>query len=414
MLKRLRLQFVAVIMVIVTIMLCTVFGMLYFFTRSSLEQESFAMMRAVPVGIMAPDRPLAPFARPGEQQEQVRLPFFVVQEAEDGTLTAAGVGYYDLSPGEAFDQTFLQELIQEVERVNRPSGELKQYHLRFLRVDAPFGQSVIFADTTSEQSTLNNLVKNCILTGVLCFFAFLGISIKLAAWTVKPVEWAWQQQRQFVSDASHELKTPLTVIMTNAELLQSEENDRDSQVRFSANILTMSRQMRALVEQMLELARADSGQGKADLRPVDLSTLAADALLPFDPVFFEQGLMLSSQLAEGINVNGDAGRLKEVLDILLDNARKYTEPPGTVNVRLERWGYHRCRLTVSNPGPPLSAAEQKDIFKRFYRTDPARSRDGSFGLGLSIAQRITEEHHGRIWVESSGGYNRFTVELPAR
>lgn len=189
MLKRLRLQFVAVIMVIVTIMLCTVFGMLYFFTRSSLEQESFAMMRAVPVGIMAPDRPLAPFARPGEQQEQVRLPFFVVQEAEDGTLTAAGVGYYDLSPGEAFDQTFLQELIQEVERVNRPSGELKQYHLRFLRVDAPFGQSVIFADTTSEQSTLNNLVKNCILTGVLCFFAFLGISIKLAAWTVKPVEW---------------------------------------------------------------------------------------------------------------------------------------------------------------------------------------------------------------------------------
>ena len=255
--------------------------------------------------------------------------------------------------------------------MNRPSGELKQYHLRFLRVDAPFGQSVIFADTTSEQSTLNNLVKNCILIGVLCFFAFLGISIKLAAWTVKPVEWAWQQQRQFVSDAPHELKTPLTVIMTNAELLQSEENDRDSQVRFSANILTMSRQMRALVEQMLELARADSGQGKADLRPVDLSTLAADALLPFDPVFFEQGLMLSSQLAEGINVNGDAGRLKEVLDILLDNARKYTEPPGTVNVRLERWGHHRCRLTVSNPGPPLSAAEQKDIFKRFYRTDPA-------------------------------------------
>ena len=134
---------------------------------------------------------------------------------------------------------------------------------------------MIFADTTSEQSTLNNLVKNCILIGVLCFFAFLGISIKLAAWTVKPVKWAWQQQRQFVSDASHELKTPLTVIMTNAELLQSEENDRDSQVRFSANILTMSRQMRALVEQMLELARADSGQGKADLRPVDLSTLAS-------------------------------------------------------------------------------------------------------------------------------------------
>ena len=243
---------------------------------------------------------------------------------------------------------------------------------------------------------LSHLLQTCAVIAVLCFAAFLLISWLLARWAVQPVEKAWQQQRQFVADASHELKTPLTVIMTNAELLNSPDFDEARRSQFAAHILTMSRQMRALVEQMLELARADSGQGKADLRPVDLSTLAADALLPFDPVFFEQGLMLSSQLAEGINVNGDAGRLKEVLDILLDNARKYTE------------------LTVSNPGPPLSAAEQKDIFKRFYRTDPARSRDGSFGLGLSIAQRITEEHYGRIWVESSGGYNRFTVELPAR
>ena len=116
MLKRLRIQFVAVVMVIVTIMLCTVFGMLYFFTRSSLEQESLAMMRAVPVGMLAPGQPLAPFARPDERPEQVRLPFFVVQEEGDGTLKAAGVGYYALSPGEAFDQAFLQELMGEVDR----------------------------------------------------------------------------------------------------------------------------------------------------------------------------------------------------------------------------------------------------------------------------------------------------------
>lgn len=152
MLKRLRTQFVAVIMVIVTIMLCTVFGMLYFFTKSNLEQESLAMMRAVPVGMIAPGQPLAPFARPEEEPEQVRLPFFVVQEEKDGTLSAIGIGYYDLAPGESFDQVFLQELIQEVTRSGRPFGELEQYHLRFLRVDSPFGQRVVFADITSEQS----------------------------------------------------------------------------------------------------------------------------------------------------------------------------------------------------------------------------------------------------------------------
>lgn len=412
MLRRLRIQFVVVIMVIATIMLCTVFGMLYFFTRGNLEQDSLAMMRAVSVGMVAPSQPAEPFAHPAEKPEQVRLPFFVVQIGKDGSLAAAGVGYYDLSPGEAFDQAFLQELIREVERSGRPYGEVERYHLRFLRADSPFGRRVIFADTTSEQSTLNNLAKDCLLIGALCFFAFLGLSIKLAAWAVKPVERAWQQQRQFVSDASHELKTPLTVIMTNAELLQCEENDRDSQARFSANILTMSRQMRSLVEQLLELARADSGQRSTDFGPVELSALAADVLLPFEPVFFEQGLELSSHLDEGITVHGDAGRLKEVLEILLDNAWKYTQPPGNVCVRLERWGRHRCRLTVSNPGPPLSEAERRDIFKRFYRADPARSRDGSFGLGLSIAQRITEEHRGRIWAESGDGYNRFIVELP--
>ena len=172
--------------------------------------------------------------------------------------------------------------------------------------------------------------------------------------------------------------------------------------------------MRNLIEQMLELARADNARGKELSGKVELGKLILNALLTFEPVFFERGRMLEQRVIEDIHVQGSAEQLRQIVDILLDNARKYTEPSGTVSVYLERWGHYRCRLTVSNPGTPLSEAEQKDIFKRFYRTDPARSRDGSFGLGLSIAQRITEEHHGRIWVESSGGYNRFTVELPAR
>ena len=409
MLKRLRVQFVAVIMMIVTLMLCLIFGMLYYFTKSNLEQESLTMLHSIAAVPQQLRPPGFQFGRPSEEPEQVRLPFFSIEIDEDGALSATGGGYYDLS-----DETFLQTLFDAVTASKKRSGSLETYHLRFLQVEDPFGQRILFVDTTSERSTLDNLAKNCILIGVLCFFIFLGISIKLAAWTVKPVERAWLQQRQFVSDASHELKTPLTVIMTNAELLQSGEDDRENREQFSANILTMSQQMRTLVEQMLELARADSNQRQSALEPVDLSTLTADDLLPFEPVFFEQGLELFSQIEDGITVHGDAGRLKEVLEILLDNARKYTQPPGTVSVRLERRGHHRCRLTVSNPGPPLSETEQKDIFKRFYRVDPARSRDGSFGLGLSIAQRITEEHHGRIWAGSGGGYNRFIVELPIR
>ena len=416
MLKRLRLQFVAVIMVIVTIMLCTVFGMLYFFTRSSLEQESFAMMRAVPVGIMAPDRPLAPFARPGEQPEQVRLPFFVVQEAEDGTLTAAGVGYYDLSPGEAFDQTFLQELIQEVERVNRPSGELKQYHLRFLRVDAPFGQSVIFADTTSEQSTLNNLVKNCILIGVLCFFAFLGISIKLAAWTVKPVEWAWQQQRQFVADASHELKTPLTVILANTGLVLSHPEDTvAAQSKWLEYTHDEAEQMKELVDDLLFLAKSDAARQPAARAETAMSEVALGCLLPFESVAFEAGVALKHRITPGLSLRGDEGQLRRLVMILLDNAVKYAGPGGTVTFTLERH-QERLRLAVHNTGEPIPPEHLPHLFERFYRADAARNRSGGgYGLGLAIARSIVEGHHGRLTVTSTAAAGTtFTALLPRR
>lgn len=415
MLKRLRLQFVAVIMVIVTIMLCTVFGMLYFFTRSSLEQESFAMMRAVPVGIMAPDRPLAPFARPGEQPEQVRLPFFVVQEAEDGTLTAAGVGYYDLSPGEAFDQTFLQELIQEVERVNRPSGELKQYHLRFLRVDAPFGQSVIFADTTSEQSTLNNLVKNCILIGVLCFFAFLGISIKLAAWTVKPVEWAWQQQRQFVSDASHELKTPLASIkLLTDSIAQNADMDAETVREFVQDIGSEADRLVRITEKLLALTRMDNaGAVIAERADVDIADVITDALHMLTPLADRQNIAIRLTVEEGCVVRSTADEMYQVVFNLVENAIKYNLPGGKIWIRARK-SPQKVVVTVEDTGIGIPKKDRDLIFDRFYRVDKARSREaGGAGLGLSIVRDTVVANGGSISVDARPeGGTVFIVQLP--
>lgn len=266
---------------------------------------------------------------------------------------------------------------------------------------------------SSERATLSNLIKTCILVGVACFAAFLLISWLLARWAVKPVETAWKQQRQFVADASHELKTPLTVIMTNAELLNSPGFDQARRSQFAAHILTMSRQMRQLIEEMLDLARTDNGQGALVFSPVDLSRLVNDAVLPFEPVFFERGLTLTADIQEHITVSGSQQHLRQITDILLDNAQKYSSPAGEVTVQLTRQG-GRCRLSVSNPGDVLSKAERKDIFKRFYRTDEAHSQRGSYGLGLSIAANIAAMHRGKIWVESSNGRNIFHLELPVK
>ena len=225
---------------------------------------------------------------------------------------------------------------------------------------------------------------------------------------------AWRQQRQFVADASHELKTPLTVITTNAELLQLPDCNEADKARCSSSILAMSRQMRSLVERLLELARADCEQSQMTFARLDYSALIELALLPFEPVFFEKGLLLSGQIQPNIQVNGSAPHLQQVIDILLDNAQKYSVSPGTVEVKLQQNGRHHCLLSVSNPGGPISKEDLKQIFKRFYRLDPARTGDGSFGLGLSIAESIIAEHRGRIWAESGDGRVTFLIELPTR
>ena len=170
--------------------------------------------------------------------------------------------------------------------------------------------------------------------------------------------------------------------------------------------------MRALVEGLLELARADGGGAEAPMQRVDWSALAEEALLPFEPLPFERGLTLTPCIQPGITVRGREGPLRQVLEILLDNAQKYAVPPSAVYLHLARSGRSRCRLMVENRAAPLPPEELENIFKRFYRVDKARSRDGSFGLGLPIARQIVSAHRGRIWAESHGERIRFYVELP--
>lgn len=405
MIRKLRLEFVAVIMVLVLVMLGIIFGLVLHFTQLDLERESVSMMQSIAsVPLRRQERPSE---RPDTQTERIRLPYFTVVLDESGEPEAFGGGYYDLS-----DETFLREILDAALSGDEHIGVLEEYALRYCLAPGHERSCVVFADMSSEQSTLENLRRTCAAIGVLSLAAFLVIAVFLSRWMTGPVEKAWQQQRQFVADASHELKTPLTVIMANAELLQSPKSSEAEKNRFSASILTVSRQMRSLVEQLLELARMDSTLELPEPEPVDLSQMLADAVLPFEPVLFEHGLALEAEITEGITVCGDAQQLHQVIDILLDNACKYAAENGTVRVELKRTGRAKAQLCVSDQGEALSEEDLGNIFKRFYRADPSRNGNGSFGLGLAIAQSIVEHHMGRIRAESSGGFNRFFVELP--
>ena len=399
MIRKLQVKFVIINMAIVTVMLCIIFGLVYNTTKTNLETQSISMMKTI-----AAD----PFrlGRPNEQSPDLRLPYFTLQLGIKGELISTGGGYYDLS-----DRDFLKDLIDESVGRRRETGIVEQHGLRFCRVSTPRGTVLVFSDMSSENNTLDHLVRNCLIIGILSFLGFLVVSIFLSRWAVKPVASAWQQQKQFVADASHELKTPLTVIMTNAELLQNDEYEEQERKNFSQSILTMSQQMKTLVEKLLELARSDAEQTKQQMKPVDLSKLILDTAISFEGIFIERGLTVESEVESGIAVNGSEPMLQQIADILLDNAQKYSSPGGETTVRLYSSGYGKCRLTVSNPGKEIPPEDLKRIFQRFYRMDKARSRDGSFGLGLSIAESIVAQHKGSIWAESKDGMNTFVVEL---
>lgn len=399
MLKRLRLKFILVNMTIVTVMLCIIFGVVLQTTHRNIEEESIRMMQMMAGEHIRP-------GRPGDKQEEIRLPFFTLDVRTDGEVIASDGGYYDLS-----DEEFLEHLTDIVLLSEERVGVVKEYNLRFLRVQTRLGERMVFADVSSERSMIEGLISSSLLIGTISFAVFLLISILLARWAVKPVEKAWEQQRQFVADASHELKTPLTVIITNAELLQNSKSGEASRRQFSDSILSMARQMRVLTESLLNLARVDNGSVKTTFAPVDFSRIVNEAILPFEPVYFERGRSLATQIDDGIILKGSEIHLHQVVEILLDNAQKYSSEHGEIAIALKKQGHH-CLLSVTNPGETISKENLKNIFKRFYRIDQARTHDGSYGLGLSIAYAIVMEHRGKIWAESEAGMNSFFVQIP--
>ena len=400
MIRKLRIKFVCIVMAIAMLMVGGILGVVIHFAGVNMQMQSISMMRTIATNPFQQGN----LGKPAD--DEVRLPFFTVQISSRGELITASGGYFDLS-----DREYLQQIINLALNADEESGELKAHDLRYLKAISPMGLTIVFSDITTESATLRSLVYSSLVIFFVAMLIFLGLSILLSRWAIKPVEKAWDQQRQFVADASHELKTPLAVIMTNAELMQSEQTSGEDQKKFSENILSTTYQMRTLVESMLEMVRVDNGAIKPKMDMLDLSQLVSDAALSFQLLYEEQNMGLRCAVADGIHIHGSEQHLYQVLDVLLDNALKYSAPGSMVSVDLVRTG-RNCVLSVRSPGEPISEEDLQNLFKRFYRADKARERNGSYGLGLSIAESIVQAHKGRIWAESREDCNIFYVQLP--
>lgn len=405
MIRTLRRKFVLINMALVSVVLAVMLGGLLFSTVRTAQNETMDALRRG-VALWEPGRikivPGGPRREPGLQNSPTAVFWVLVDDSGD-------IVQSDTSQVDIEDAT-LAQVTAAVLTAGRESGTLADPALRYLCQAAPGGVRIAFADRSSELAAIRRMAVVLAAAGLLALAAFGAVSVFLARWALRPVEQAWQQQRQFVADASHELKTPLTVILASASLMASHpEQTVAAQRQWLDSIREEGGRMKQLIEELLFLARADAVQPPV-FSAVDWSEVTESAALAFESVSFEKGIALDVDIAPGLTVQGSAPQLTQLTEILLDNACKYATGSRHVTLMLRAAGGDGV-LTVSNTGVTLSAEQLSHLFERFYRADPARS-EGGHGLGLAIARTIAQTHRGRIKAQSSGGVTTLTVTLP--
>lgn len=276
------------------------------------------------------------------------------------------------------------------------------------------GYSIVYLDVTARLKIVTNLVYTFVIVGLAMLFVIFLTSRFFANRYIAPVKEAFNKQKRFIADASHELKTPLAVINTNTDVLLSNSDDTiHNQSKWLHHIKSETERMKKLTNDLLYLTEMDDARARMIFAPSNVSEAVESVILTMEAVIFEKHIKLSYEIEPHLTVRGNIEQIKQVVMILLDNGIKYTNPEGSISVTLKK-RHHDIVLSVTNTGEGIAPEHLEQIFDRFYRTDPSRSRKhGGYGLGLAIAKSIVEQHKGKIYARSTlHEATTFYVHLP--
>ena len=268
------------------------------------------------------------------------------------------------------------------------------------------GKEVTLIENENAIKRLKTTVILAVVIGIFGIFIIYIFAKRISKIIVKPVEDSFEKQKQFVSDASHELKTPLAVIEANADVLQSKTGEN----KWITYIQNEVQSMNKLVNDLLTLARMEN-RAMSNNQDFDLSKEVQMTVAVFESMIYEKEIKLEININENIHFNGEKEDIKHIISILLDNAIKHTEKNKKIIVNAQK-EKNEIKIEVKNEGEPIPIEEQEKIFERFYRIDKARNRNEKrYGLGLSIAKEIVEKYNGTIKAFSKDGVTNFVVKL---
>ena len=265
---------------------------------------------------------------------------------------------------------------------------------------------VSFMDNTITHKNMSTLFRYTLIFGLIALVLFFFVAVYLAKKIVAPLEESYSKQKQFVSDAGHELKTPVSVISANSDLLLREIGEN----KWLSNIQYENERMSKLVSQLLELAKAENVNSVTE--ELNFSRLVNGEVLPFESVAFEKGFELITAIEDNIIIEGNSAQLKQLVSILIDNAIRHSENGNEIKIRIFKEHKFAC-LSVKNKGNEIPREKREKLFERFYRIDESRSgAENHYGLGLSIAKSIVESHKGNIDVLCYDGFIEFKIKIP--
>lgn len=331
---------------------------------------------------------------------------FVVLIKDDGSVISSTS--HKLSPKE------IDTAIHSAMHHDQKRGNIGALHLSFLKENVSGGTMISFVSREHLQQRMKENFFQSALAMIVSLIVFLYISKKLADIAIAPVEKAWNQQKQFLADASHDLKTPLTVILANSNIVLSHQDQSvESQMKWLESTREEAGRMSDLINKMLELAKSEETKDELKIGEVDLSELVENSILQFEVVAFEKNISIESGVQPNIIVRTHPQTFSKILEILFDNAIKYSEPNGKISIALYQ-SSKKVYFSINNRGEHIKKEELPHVFERFYRTNKER-KTGGHGLGLSIAKKKCDMMGCKLTVESNEeDGTTFTIKLRAR
>lgn len=411
MFKKLRNRFLILNLVIISVMMLAAFTSIYLVTYSNVRRNIDMELHKIS------DFNRKPGENPGQSKPnpdrslpppERSVSFSIMTDNQWNIKTISSI--YDM------DNTFYENAKNSALSKKTDTGNFKldATHWAYMIIPGPDGYRIVFLDISSQQGILTNLIYTFLAVAFIMLVVIFFISRFFANRSIKPVKEAFDKQKQFISDASHELKTPLAVINTNVDVLLSNGEDPiNSQSKWLYYIKSEAERMTKLTNDLLYLTQMDYSDLKMIYTDFNLSETVENVILTMEAVIFEHNLSFDYDIEPELTVHGNSEQLQQVIMILLDNAIKYTSSEGKINISLKK-SYNSVLLSVTNTGEGIPEEHIDKIFDRFYRTDKSRARkSGGYGLGLAIAKTIVEQHGGKISVRSVlNESTTFAVELP--